>query len=921
MRAGEIASATNTINSGLKRLADACANHGKGKVENEKPRAQKASKRGQVNPKTIDEDSPVAIAKTCSQAFQTLRNDERSSKLDFKLESVLVAFVGRSISLELYEVAHHELNLLHGRLQTGSGALRNDQGRHLQPLARLLPVKHNAKVQPELQGLLMEYHLLVIRLTIARPEAETIQALMPYLHPAHALSPTQTLRNCQSCSSLAEKVHKNAQLLSRLLSGLGTTAGALRPPKSSGDSPCMLRLKLQTMALQTRVLCGASQSQDLSQEAATWENFRVCLEQYARSSEPHPSRWKTACEAQNEMRTTLGRISPYVIDVPYGICQILAHIALQQGATDDALHWCRRILDCTDSSRSKLVHCAWTCTYAALALQVSPAAASSLASGVLDAPQLSANEDVRCRLRNVLEALNGPLSGSVTEFSAAVQEATRLRKAIVAGLKAQAGAPPDDLSASVLCAYVRFLSKYIGTCPDARDQFQLIKAGIESVVFSIKRRSKPVDCQSICHSLEACASLVDRDRSTRSPDCRNSASGVGTDEQLLLLISDSYWSVYTSDADGWPLKDEIRLLRGACDTLHSIKNESKEAARLPFKLYRLGKALQRLGNREEALQAFDGSVKAMLDGGMLNEPYVTPKKILRDQDSPKSRTFRNAVKSCIDLRLDMRAETTGRTPSLGQNERGLLMMTELQFELLLERAQNSSRSMKEAYAIGSSLLLSYDPTKHPLQHRRTIVQLLSIPSHPDIESDRARTLECARSLLKQPLPENLTQDINLKYFQTDIIASLHASVGLGSSDDAKAHLASALTLWEDVVWNTDSTTQMIECIEDPDSWIAQLEAIATYFELQEHARSRLTALKLLKEAHQLRDRGKNLLSSEIDMAITCHTIRSGFPVPALEPVANMFDQPKLVRMEILSIFRYQMHQLDLHLAQQSYSKW
>lgn len=890
--------------------------------------------------------SLVHVAQCCSSAFEALRSVEKSdAKHNYKLENAVLAFVSKLITLDLYDLALGELSSLRSRLNTTSSisesSIQHPKITKVDPepgiVASLLDIKCFTSHCSDFYELLISYQVVVLRLVLLQPHPMAVSAILPSLEPQQTSSPVQVLMQCHKFPELRERTIRNTGLLLQLLSSLATKL--IGPTiKDATDTKSRLSLKLQTLVIRTKAVCMKTFDTDDVSALVSWAGFRSCLESYARTTKPHPERWSTARDACEALRSTLAEQSSCEGYVTGEVCATLSQIAADQGLTQDAIAWSRRSLDCIDRERSsKLTLCAWSTRLAALSLQ--------------NEVHASTTDDLQVALNQALEALNGSLSGTFEEFNAALHATTALRKAVVVFVKSQKMSSKqmedslvslDTTCHKVLCAYVRFLVKFLGSNPGTESDSERFRAyhkrrdlvsdlarpAVESVLYSIQRQQVPqaIYPTFLSRALGDCTNLVARLNADRISGCEAGAIEVEIHERLMLLISDTYWSFYTTHNDKPRRKTALASLKDSCNVLQGLSKHAKKSGRLSHKLYKLGRVFQSLDEPAEAQQAFDDSMQTMIEEGLLDREVMSTSVMipLTTRTSEDCRVFKSALKASIDMRTgasNLQRDTSVLESHTQLSELHRATLLEWQLELLNAQSKDSHYCAAEVYHVGSSLLGIYEPSHFPLRHRRILSKLLATRFDLHTASNQATLLERVQVLNSDVPLDDLANDHQLANHKSHIRASLHACVGLRVPEAAASHFEKAISIWKDLTERFSEDSSARDCIDDIEVWTSQVDAIAGYFGVQRLDTLRLGALFIQAEAYQVRDGNRSASFATSHLLISAQYMRLGYPEKAEKCLAHVKSWSSKDSVGRLFDIQLQIATLDYHLAIGNLAKW
>ena len=811
-----------------------------------------------------------------------------------QLETGMSAFIGKLISLGLDDLAIKELRILRKRLIVlsrpqvvkgagGSSRLVDEEGKQdstvrKETLADLLQFEHYV-VPEQLLGLVTATQLQVLKLIASKKRPCTIEAAFGQLQPSVQYSPVKLLEKLASGElpgsreKAARQLETLVHTLLLLCPGVSSSEDAIAMDIRRSVSP-ELSLHIQLLALQTRFkwwnLCG--HCGDGPRELL--EPFAQCLRTFTRRSIlDAAAKYKLARDVFMDFSVsldidTLARSSSKTSSHPpiLSMYRSLADLAQMSQEIVEGVEWLRKstaLLAFVNGSQIRI--CATSCQMATLQLQAISANISGKALGAA--------------LQEAIETLNGDLRGDSADLDELLVILNSLRKVSFSVL-VEASTQPEGsrtkVSGTILaqCSEivllsVTFLLRFVGTDPGSgpdskpRIRFEqrqrlahkVTRPTINSVV-ALARLPMACDISfwgKVDIGLRECSKLL-----SILENCEM-INAISTQKQMseqlpFVLLSNAYWSHFLQSKQNSSVHAELLYsLRTSIEMIKQRSNIEKSVGLLHIKLEKLGALFESSGELKKAMNSYAEALYTQMDLGILREAAVDAASSSLTQLLEKDGEFTILCRvllahSRMALRMVAKEEAVNvifDDNQLPSSERGLLLEYQLTaLKSLLSDRASTGHLRHLLQHLAESLLTVYTAAEYPIRRARVIVCLMGIESsHPSIlKADSINQLfHDQHSQLLSPC----RADAGLQRFATHLLACQDVCATFYADVPRVEDLEPILKTWTGMVQGCVDWRSLQDRVSSIPDWLAQLESVADYLDMQGRELERISILRIL----------------------------------------------------------------------------
>jgi separase len=735
-------------------------------------------------------------------------------------------------------------------------------------------------------GLVVTTQMQILRAIGATKKPSSIEEAVEHLRFSSSSSPANILLQLSSQPSSTPKAARQLENLSQVILSLCPSLSSTEDSRAAHKSAVSpgTAFALQALALEIRLSWWKLSGHQGDVGKDILEPLSKCLVAFARRSEATTiEKYQLAStifrklslkfrEHQTDGKTELSSNSALL-----KIHQTLGSLARDTSALNDAISWTQQALDyLKDKPITDARRCICSLRLSSLVLRNTSLSKPGHGDTIF--------------FSQALESLGSGIKGDATELDELLAETAAMVRAMVSclpefsrGQKCPASSCPSeigDLCRSIAFAAIRFMVRYLGNSPDSSKEIKSalryeqrrlnVKGLARSVVDAVLTLAKSgiatdkSKWETVDTALQDGFLLLSRLEQS-SP---YNSPAKGNQENLdpaIANISNVYWTfflTYKQAAEAVTDVQLLRCLRRSVDVLRGLPTSQRTSAFYSTKLDRLGSMYKTLGRHDEAKEAFTDAIQACIDAGMMQEisdlAGTTSTKLLWSQNQ-NTKGFGRAVGNlvCIWHKCTHR-KTDGQVPFDSKDadipERGLLLETELEAMYgLLSTTSDPARLHGALRAIGKELVGIYSG-QYPIRRARCHLTLLRLATdHPAIfDADLIEELKSGCQSL-QTLDVRLEADIGLLPYLQHLAATAHVTLTLRDDTPDPERLKFALSIWSDLFQHCTTWEDTAHVVDDEDTLLQQLDAIADFFEMQGLDVPRLCALTLICRIRELQE--------------------------------------------------------------------
>ncbi|KAK8050003.1 separin [Apiospora phragmitis] len=782
----------------------------------------------------------LAMVECTRAAFATLRTLSTSRNItlpELQIESGMSSFVNRLIALSLFEYAVKELRLLKRRLEAAIS--RGNIKKAKPPVAAEATTAARTladlfdypvfDVSTPVAQLVVTSQLQALRILYGLKKSSYLVTALPFLRPTHQSSPLVLL--LPSPSDTPQNRLKSA----RQLESLAQSLLSLTPSVSANDDGVALEprlspspetaLEIQSIALKARLHSwGLSDHKgDLDKELLS--PLSRCLAAFSRRSSGEASSKCAAAisafEQVWQMFEAMGlRTSESSRLLMAAIYQSLGTLSREAGDVKDAIKWITKLKGLTSSKDDSAARChAVTAQLLALCLKQSSQADESM-------------------ILEVLDGLQGSLSGSTTELDDLLTSICQVRKATVSivlgvGRSNAKPNPTRSLLETLLLQLPRFTLRWLGKPPASggptkdflrfEQRRQLLSIYIHHVLDSVLMLVKALleednmawDLMDSVFqdSLAVLENMGDLSILSSSP----SAS-------YHVKISHFYYQqhILLRKKASNP-KDCLRALRRSIEAVKQQPESEQTKAQLLAKQERLAELCRTSGRKDDAADALrsirDSIVREDIVSQVTEALASTP-ALTAWQLSGKSQSLSRTV--CTLAKLE--PKPCDWTWLLTGSDKTTALEHDLYF--IYSTDAKLRKYLEVGEPLVENLLQSYPSDDFPVRRLRTLVQLLTV----NIESrDSIRSwVEEAKALSKSLEIGRLGEDVGLARYIPHLKSMTVCLAVLFELEVDWKPVQEAVNFWSSTLANTRSLEDLYGHVDNPAQLLTNLQSLSDY---------------------------------------------------------------------------------------------
>ncbi|KAI5926376.1 peptidase family C50-domain-containing protein [Camillea tinctor] len=869
--------ATQVINATLKALADAAKAPSAAaaaaaaapnprsptKVELVKSATRKALRRSSSMPMTplqprslnrvstspaVTKASQISASSSClatvecaRAAFATLRSLQASGTIklpDLQLETGMSSFISKLITLNLFDQAAKELRILKRRLESlaapsvgkkNAGAV-SDTSVTPKTLSELLDYP-KVDASGQLLGYIITSQLQALRVFHGLKKSVHLDAILPFLRQSNKSSPLNLLLRTledekpdrTKCSRQLESL---AQSLLSLTPSVATKDDAVALESRLNPSPGT-SLEAQALGLAIRLQSWKVSGHKGDVDKEILMPLSKCLATFLRRNPSAQYSMLLAAFSQvwepvgkSGLKPSESSKSPLA-----AIYQVLATAARESGEDKEATNWTNKLRSIMDSKEDSAAKC---CTVAAQLLALSLKG--------------SAEPDENL-IKEVLDGLQGSLSGNVTELDDLLVGICFLRKAVMNALaqsKSISKTTRQQLE-SFIFQLPRFTLRWLGKPPPSNSatkeylrfdqRRQLLSKYLHHLLDSALMQTKllidedrmawDVMDSLLQDSLGLLEYMGDADqpstKSNPSASYHVKISHLYYQQHLALRKSSAQTSETTS----------LRALRRSVDCIKNRPEPEQTRAHIFVKWERFAELCKASGRREDAADA----LRSIRDHIVRQDVVTAISTSLATQ--PVSRSWQLTPMAELLSRSVCNLAKLDRKPNdwtwlLSGSDKATAL--EHDFYFILSKDTKYSKDLDMTNATVQALLQHFSPEEYPIRRLRALLQLL-IAGLDTREQTETLRIEVERSISSID-KTNLANDSGLERYIPHMQALASCVFGLLDGNLDSLEVEKSLLHWKAVVSACQSSDQLLSRIDDPQQLLTTLQSLADFARVQ-----------------------------------------------------------------------------------------
>ncbi|KAL7963886.1 peptidase family C50 domain-containing protein [Trichoderma compactum] len=805
----------------------------------------------------------VECARIAFSALRAIKGPTKPDDADFQLEMGMSALTGKLLALGMHDQALKELRVLKRRLdsiingtQSSSAKSGSEVTTTTSAIADLL--NFNGSVTKQSLATITGYQMQALKLIAATKKPSHIEVILPYLADSYTSSPFNLL------SALAKEGAKEAAKAARQMASLSQVLLSLAPSVSSQEdavateprlSPSPdVAFELQSLAFRIQLKWWKLAGHKGNVDNDVVSPFSRCLRAYTRRQKlDKGSVYQTASESYDtimqliyaqEYRPATSFDSPLA-----SIHQILGSAAQAERRYTEAHRWFQELKSSlTPGQDSSVLRCSVSARLLAVALK-----------------KADMDHTLEPLLCEVIEGLDGSLSGTIAELNELLESLSLARRSVVGllmtclGPNAAESTVPSDLVnhlKTFVLKYPRFVRRWTGLPPnkdaspkqvlqfDQRRQLvaQSIGQTLDATLMVIKCdiQSDASGWQATDDVLQHCVSLL---------DCMNASTLSTTKIDNLgtyaVKISSLYFSIFSqlrkkSSRSKEENKHFLRALHRSIDVVKDCTEDEKEKAQLSTKIEVFADLCKTSGRTEDAVQTLRYICSSMAENGVLADVAAaldtqSPSLAwsMNDKVSLMSRTLRSMSK--ID------SSWNEWTFPLPEAERAAVLEHLMHVGLAGSSASPQPLGLYDTAV--AALLRIYTLEKYPVRRLRVLLHLCY--QNLGEEEQLAKILSLAEETWEHMQTEGNGEDTFLAHFIPHMQAYCTSIAALIRVDGSMSTLVNeAIDSWKSMVGTCQTQDDLFSIIDDPQGLLDHLHSLHQLAGLKGETRLQLAISEL-----------------------------------------------------------------------------
>ncbi|KAL6796969.1 peptidase family C50 domain-containing protein [Trichoderma sp. SZMC 28012] len=805
----------------------------------------------------------VECARIAFSALRAIKGPTKPDEADFQLETGMSALTGKLLALGMHDQALKELRVLKRRLdsifngtQSSSAKSGSEITTTTSAIADLL--NFNGFITKQSLATITGYQMQVLKLIAATKKPSHIEVILPYLADSYTSSPFNLL------SSLAKEGAKEAAKATRQMASLSQVLLSLAPSISSQEdavateprlSPSPdVAFELQSLAFRIQLKWWKLAGHKGNIDNDVVSPFSRCLRAYTRRQKlDKGSVYQTASESYDTIMQLIHaqKYRPATsFDSPLAsIHQILGSAAQAERRYTEAHRWFQELKSSlTPGQDSSVLRCSVSARLLAVALK-----------------KADMDHTIEPLLCEVIEGLDGSLSGTIAELNELLESLSLARRSVVGllmtclGPKAAESTVPSDLVnhlKTFVLKYPRFVRRWTGLPPnkdasskqvlqfDQRRQLvaQSIGQTLDATLMVIKCdiQSNTNEWQTTDDVLQYCVSLL---------DCMNASTLSTTKIDNLgtyaVKISSLYFSIFSqlrkkSSRSKEENKHFLRALHRSIDVVKDCTEEEKEKAQLSTKIEMFADLCKTSGRTEDAVETLRYICSSMAENGVLADVAAaldtqSPSLAwsMNDKVSLMSRTLRSMSK--ID------SSWNEWTFPLPEAERAAVLEHMMRVGLTSSSASSQPLGLYDAGV--AALLRMYTLEKYPVRRLRVLLHLCY--QNLGEEEQLAKILALAEDTWEYMQTEGNGEDTSLAHFIPHMQAYCTSIGALIRVDRSMSTLINeAIDSWKSMIGTCQTQDELFTVIDDPQGLLDHLHSLHQLAGLKGETRLQLAISEL-----------------------------------------------------------------------------
>ncbi|KAL7800000.1 peptidase family C50 domain-containing protein [Trichoderma ceciliae] len=805
----------------------------------------------------------VECARVAFSALRTIKGPTKPEEADFQLETGMSALTGKLLALGMHDQALKELRVLKRRLdsiltgkQSSNAKSGSENTTSTLGIADLLNFQSSITRQSLVT--ITGYQMQVLKLIAATKKPSHIEAILPYLGDSYASSPFNLL------SALAKDGAKEAAKAARQMASLSQILLSLAPSISSQEDAVATEprlspspsaaFELQSLAFRIQLSWWKLAGHQGKIDNDLLSPFSRCLRAYTHRQKPDKgSVYQSVYESfdaimqlihSQKYRPATSFSSPLA-----SIHQILGSAAQAERRYTEAHRWFQDLKSSLAPGQdSSVLRCSVSARLLAVALK-----------------KADLDQTIEPLLCEVVEGLDGSLSGTIAELNELLESLSLARRSVVGllmtylGPNAAESTIPSSIASHLkafILKYPRFVRRWMGLPPgkdappklilqfDQRRQLvaQSIGQTLDATLMVIKCdiQADESGWQAIDDVLQHCVSLLESMTASNLSVTRVDSLGTYS-----VKISSLYFSIFSqlrkkSNRSKDENKHLLQALNRSLDVVKDCTEAEKEKAQLSTKLEVFADLCRSSGRTDDAVRTLRSICSNMAENGALGDVAValstqSPRLAwtTNDKISLMSRTLRSMSK--VDRSWN---EWTFPLP---EAERAAVLEHLVHLSLSGSSASPQSLGLHDAGV--AALLRIYSLGKYPIRRLRVLLHLC----YQNLVDDEqlAKIFSLAEETWQHIETGDRAEDASLSHFVPHLQAYFTSIFALTRAEGSMSTMVTgAIDSWKNMIGTCQTQDELFTVIDDPQGLLDHLRSLHQLAGLRGETRLQLAISEL-----------------------------------------------------------------------------
>ncbi|KXJ97490.1 peptidase family C50-domain-containing protein [Microdochium bolleyi] len=811
----------------------------------------------------------LALVECAHVAFTCLRTLQTAGAValpELQLESGLSSFINKLIALRLHEHAFREIRVLKRRLDVllvpSEGSTTKSKA--VIPSASLTTTSKvfadlldfpDIEIPGPLLSLITSTQLQALRILHGMNKTSLLSTVLPALRLSNATSPFQlTKRSLKTGATDASRCSKQLETLSQtvlsLTCSVSTKDDAIaNEPKLSPQPEICLEAQSIALSLKLHAWKWTRNQGDVDREILL--PFSKCLQAFSRRTSREPStNYGIITQACSQLLETIEAAGHSLSKLERGpttvIYEMLGAVSQEAGKFREAVTWMTKVKENVDRTKD------------------TPARQCSVSSRLLSVLLKNAEQTTEGLITEVLDGLQGPLSGSTSELDELLLSVCNLRKAVMSTLVGSQKRSSDETVQQHLQSFIlqlpRFCLRWMGKPPATpgatkellrfEQRRQLLKKYVHLIIDSalmllkVALDKEALDWETMDPSLQDVLGLLEHFEDTFSSSVNTNPAN-----SYHVKVSHFYYQqhlILRKSATKSTETISLKALRRSVDCVKNVSRPERLRAQVLVKWERFAELCRASGRKEDAADA----IRSIRDYLVRDETAQQIWTSLSTQSvsaawrkTPETEALSRAV--CNLAKLDK--QPADWTWLFTGSEKVVALEHDLHYVYA-----DDARVSKDEDAFNSvvqSLLDLYKAQKYPIRRLRTLLRVTLRLLGRDIDTT-AWQAEIA-STVSTISEDDLSEDAGLQCYISHLLSLATCTLAMAQGSLEDTNISEVLGRWARIVSQCTTHEQLCKHVDDPEQLLTVLQSLSDFARIKGMQLLSADALELSSKISQL----------------------------------------------------------------------